>query len=168
MVQGLYKEKHPICLDIAGAIDSKPVMSLRHEAFSQEWSFYTTENAYAQSEVEREITGFALTDSDKEWSDGSGSILDESEEISDDKPQVFSQDEERSESYEGSGYKIPGFKDLESEGSGSKESEEDKSSSTNPKEMIKSDKTSLSIKHKKTKKSLRPSKRYLDYVRLKP
>ena len=33
-----------ICLDVVGALDSKPGLSLRHEAFSQEWRFYTLEN----------------------------------------------------------------------------------------------------------------------------
>ena len=48
-----------ICLDVVGALDSKPGLSLRHEAFSQEWRFYTLENqnVAAFSKVDRKSIG---------------------------------------------------------------------------------------------------------------
>ena len=100
MVQGLYKNDTPVCLDINGAIDSKPEMAIRHEAFGQEWRFYPLENDLLQSEVETEsIDGpeFAFIDSDEVWSDRSGSILDETEELSVDKSRVLSEDLESSD-----------------------------------------------------------------------
>ena len=75
-------------------------MAIRHEAFGQEWRFYPLENDLLQSEVETEsIDGseFAFIDSDEEWNYGSGSILDESEEVSVDKSRVLSEDVESSD-----------------------------------------------------------------------
>ena len=140
MIQPQYTNN--ICLDIVGAIDSLPGLSLRHEAFGQEWRFYPLENqnALAFSKVDRESESnseIVPTDSDEELRDGSGSISDESEEVFVKKPKAFSQDEDSSESYErsvvskgsrseeGSGSINPRSKDLGSEGSGSKESEKD-------------------------------------------
>ena len=100
MVQGLYNVTTPVCLDIDGAIDSKPEMAIRHEAFGQEWRFYPLENDLLQSEVETEsIDGseFAFIDSDEVWNYGSGSILDENEEVSVDKSRVLSEDVESSD-----------------------------------------------------------------------
>ena len=100
MVQGLYKNDTPVCLDIDGAIDSKPEMAIRHEAFGQEWRFYPLENDLLQSEVETEsIDGpeFAFIDSDEVWNNGSGSFLDESKEVSVDKSRVLSEDVESSD-----------------------------------------------------------------------
>ena len=75
-------------------------MAIRHEAFGQEWRFYPLENDLLQSEVETEsIDGseFSFIDSDEVWNYGSGSILDESEEVSVDKSRVLSEDVESSD-----------------------------------------------------------------------